>query len=345
MKNKYFSAFLLASIILFSFLSWLSVDRAINVPASSVWLVPIAFFSLYFIALCLAMIFIQNRAILNSVIFLSLFSSLFFAFDWTRIIWLILAFLILFLAERRLKKEATLHIKINLRKIVGAVRALIVLALAIMIASQYYSEIKNWGMRAMLPKIELGQKTAEISSGILSMFNPNFQNLNDKNITVDQFILETQFKEGNSQEEQNKRIDQLLSEEGKDLTPEQKEEIKSQTLGKIDNQQKEMILEQGRLRLSEIAGRDVLGNEKIANVFQDIVNNKINSVFQPNVSGEANPALPMIFSIALFLTIFSLGGFVSYFNSLIIGLIFLILVKKGVVTIKKIEKEVEMIDS
>jgi hypothetical protein len=139
---------------------------------------------------------------------------------------------------------------------------------------------------------------------------------------------------------------------GNNLTPEQKEEIKKEAQDKLKTISKgllesnqEIILVESRKNLSEIIGKNLMGQEKISEIFPQMINKNITDYFRPNVSeNHSLPLLPMILAIVLFLTIVPLGSFLNIFWTLLSRLIFWILYKSGAVSIGKVQKEVEIIE-
>lgn len=355
MQHKKLTSVLIFLALVFAFLSWRSIDQAITVAGSSIWLVPTIWISLFFITICLAFVLFKERYIAELLVVACYLLSFIFIFDLTRIIALILATLLVSLGLIRIKKDLDLNIKIDIGKSIYAGKVFIVTSLAIMISSQYYSTIKYTDTTALIPKFNFGEGSGAITSSILSMANPQFRSVQDSSSTVDEFLIETQ----NNQMEQNSslstdsEVDQIIEEQGgNNITPAQRAAIKADALDKI-NQSKDKVfeasqalaLEEGRAKLSELAGKTVTGNEKIADIFSEIVNNKIAGYFQPVEADSTTAAfLPMIFALVLFLTVIPLANFLWLFFPSLIGGIFKILVRFEVVRVGLVMTEVEKIE-
>jgi len=249
-----------------------------------------------------------------------------------------------------------LNIKINLRKTITTGKTFIIIGMAIVISSQYFYTIKDKDLENILPKIQSSKAFDALTSKILGIINPDFKNISGNSATVDEFILETQKKQTEnenvatlSEEQLDANINGQL---GDNASPQQKEELKKDTQDKLKNintrlleSNQQIVLEQSRKNLSEIVGKELTGQEKVSEIFPQMINKKITDYFRPK-AGESHslPLLPMILAIILFLTIVPLGSFLNIFWILFSRLIFWILCKSGAITIGKVQKEVEIIE-
>jgi len=336
-----------------SFIVWFSIERAINVADSSTWAVPIMWASLWFVLMCLAIILVKEEKILYVVLLLSLLLSFWFSFDSSRIIVGVLAGGLFSMGVYRIKRDLNLNIKVNLGKFIATGKVLIIVSVALLISSQYYSEIKMSPAEKVLPDFNMGQSSKFLTSQILGSINPEFRDLDNTDLTVDQFILEME-KSAAGEEwglGDDKDIENVINAQGgQSLTPKQKEALKKEALAQLDKSQKEvsqksqqLILERGREEFSEIAGKKLTGSEKVSEVFSEAINKKISDYFQPAKGKNSTPILPMVLAIILFLTIVPIGNFISFFLVLIISFLFWILRKLGAVSIEKAMMEVERI--
>ena len=354
MQHKKLDSILVILALAFSFFAWRSVDQAINVPGSSIWLIPTIWFSLLFINFCLILIVIKERHVLELLAVACYLMSFIFVFDFSRLAALILSVLLFSLGMLRIKKDLDLNIKIDIGKSVYAGKAFIVTSMAILIASQYYSEVKDMNSEALIPKFNLGEGSGAITSSILSSIDPNFRSIQNDDLTVDEFLkMQSEQAMLESMDDTDSQIDMIIDEQGgKDLTPAQKAAIKVDALSKINGSKEtvskasqELALEEGRNRLSKMMGKNITGDEKISDVFSEIVNNKIAGYFQPaGGDGTTSAFLPLIFTLILFLTIIPIANFLWFFFPPLIGGIFRLLVKFEAVSINRVMEEVEKIE-
>jgi len=313
-----FSLFTLTLVI--AFFSWLAVERAINNSEASVWMAPIIWFSLFFIIFSLSAVLIKEKYLIALEALLALAASLIFAISFWHLVIIVLGFLFISLAAGRIKKDLELNIKVDLRKTVHTGSTIIIFSLSLIIASQYYFTVKDSGAEKLIPKFKMEGITGSLTSKVLSSIYPEFKNLDEDNLTVDQLLLETQKKQ--------------LEQEGgmKNIQ------------NKISDINQNIILEQGRKQISQMTGAEITGQEKVADLFSETINNKINSFVVPNLGNNKDSSiLPIIMTIFLFLTVISLGSFLSSLWIFLVKVVFIVLVKMKVVLIAKVQKEVEVI--
>lgn len=318
MKNTIlkFSLFILT--LLVAFFSWLAVDQAINNPQASDWMIPIIWFSLFYITFSLSAVLIKEKYLVNLETFLALALSLIFMPNFKHLIIIMLGFLFMLLAVGKIKKDLELNIKIDLWKTIHMGSALIIFSLGLVITSQYYFNVRNSGAEKLIPKFEMQGLTSTLTSKMLTNFYPEFKKLDNDEMTVDQLLLEAQ-----------------------------KEEFEQEvgTKGKVNSKaEQNLILEQGRKQLEQMTGSKITGQEKVADLFSETINNKINSFIVPSMDSNKDlPIVPVVMAIFLFITVISLGSFLRPFWALIAKIIFIILVKLKVITINKVQKEVEVL--
>ena len=316
-KNKSLKYILLFLTLVFSFLAWNAVDRAINVKGASLWVAPVIFFSLVYIFLSLAVVLVKERLALEiTAFFLIFFSAIFAPFLWQLVV-LLFSFLFLSLAIGKIRKDLRLNIKVDLYKSMRSGSALIVLAFSLLISSQYFFETRNTSLENIVPKFNLSSILSSIAPKIISTVNPEFSNIQKENLNVDQWILETQKDK--------------ISESSK-LNPE------------MENSARGEILQEGRAQLAEFSGQAIIGTEKMADVLTKTVTNRLNNFVAPDYSGNKFPVLPFVVSIALFLTLYSIGSFLDFFWIWIAELFFWILKKCKLVKITERMEDVETIE-
>jgi hypothetical protein len=115
--------------------------------------------------------------------------------------------------------------------------------------------------------------------------------------------------------------------------------------GQMTPNDQALILEQGRKQISSMTGREIKGDEKVADLFSGAISDRINNFITPNLGGDGSfPILPIIMAFFLFLSVVSLGSFLSPLWILLASLLFKALVKAKVVTVNKVMKEVEVLE-
>lgn len=331
MKTKIIKYILVFAIMLSGFASWFSIDRAVNVSDSSTWLVPIIWFSIFFINLSLGAIIINDKKILFSALALSFFSSLIFTFSFWYFGILLISFFVAGIAVRKISNDLELNIKISLTKSIRTGKVFLILALALASSSQYYFETKDTPLANIIPKFE----TREITAQILPMIYPNFKNDSQEELTVDEFLLEM------SSENSDNILSGFLSDS---KTSEVASMIGKEQMKEITLANQEMILKEGRKNLEDIVGRDITGQEKMSDVFSDMISARMNEIFSSALARNEWPMISALPASILFLTIISLGPFLGFLAIYAAVFIFWLFKVFGLVKISKEMKEVEVVE-
>ncbi len=303
---------------------WWSANRIIQTPEPENWWLPISFFSLFFITWSLGSLLIKNSWLFFAVSFLSLATSLF----WTReIIFgfvVAIALLSLWSGRKLARDEMSSRIKISIWNPLRLERRFFVFAVTLLLVGQYFFAVGKNEASSALPEFKIGDSQAKYITKVLSKFDPALKsNKALDEMTVDDFILQNMSQDDN--------IDySLISGKEKEL---------------IMQKNKELILQKGRENFSKMLERKVAGDEKILDVFTEIVNIKIGKFADNNVGylDQKIPIVHWIFSGLLFVTIFSLGMFFSPLLILLTWLLFKFMIAIGMVEIDHKSAEVEVI--
>jgi len=237
-----------------------------------------------------------------------------------------------------------MNVKLHLPKTLRMGKTFFLLALALAISSQYYFEAKATGL--LKPPIFDAGTILENkwAKEILYKINPDLQKLENKDLTVDQMILEN-FKE--NQAGLPEIATSLQAGSGEVDLPklaQNNQAIPVTNLQKIEELQKQKVLEAGREQLGKMANRKLTGSEKVAAVLTEIMNQKVQSFISPDYADDKFPVVPIGMAIILFLTVLSLGAFLLRILVHLISFIFWILTISKVVSIKKVPVEMEVIE-
>lgn len=347
MKREKMKYVLITVTLLVAFFSWFSVYRAITVAESSTWLVPMLGFSFFAVSLFLSAVLIREAMVLEFLIVASFAFSIFFAFNLWHIVIVGLCILLAISAVMRIRKDLDLNVKVSLWKSFNMGKTKWIFALAFVISSQYFFIVKNIEGQKNIPELDLSAFSQKLVVPILGIMNPNFKEIQKDDLTVDQFILKSQ---------ENAKSD-LLGDEfidsqiPQDLPSDQRDILKKEALKNISDMQRqvseknnEFVLREGRRQLSEMVGRQIDGSEKIVDVFSGLINKKMNDYFNSQMAeGDQSSVFPLILAIVLFLTIVPVGSLLGNLWFGIAIFIFNTLVRSGIVEIRKVQVEREMI--
>jgi hypothetical protein len=342
---------LIGFVLLSGFLSWFSVFSTSKISGTSAWSLSIVFFSLFIIAMCLATILINQEIVVEIVVAITFLSSLIFTFFLWYFVILLFAVLLVLAGLREIRKDLDLNIKVDLWKSLYVGKFKIVLALALLISSQYFFMTNSPNGQKTIPKLDFSSVTSKLIQPILVMINPNFKSVQKEGLTVDQFIIQSQQKKDDASTNpifSEEMIDQQIP---SNLPSEQRTELKKEALKQISDSQtqlsqknNELVIQEGRKQLSQMIGHAVNGNEKIADVFAGLIDKKINDFFQPKIEGDSRSSLySYIVATILFLTIWPLGSIMALLWFAIVILVFKTLVYCGLVEIKTVTVQREMI--
>lgn len=355
MKKNVLKYSLLGAVLIFGFLSWFSIYNAPRIVGVNAWTVSILFFSAYIISMCLAAILVHQEIAMEIVVTMSFLFSSFFAFSLWYFIILIVGILLILTALRKIRKDLDLNIKVDLWKSLYTGKFKIVFALAILVSSQYFFIINNPNTQRTIPKLDLSAIEVRIVETIFGIIDPKFKSIQKEDLTVDQFIIQSQQKNTNDDSsgqifaDADKMIDQQIPE---NLPTGQREALKQQAIkqlsdskSQLSQKNSELVLQEGRKQLSEMVGRNIDGNEKMANVFVGFMDEKINTLFQPKIKGDSQSSFySYVIAVILFLTIWPLGSIImSPLWIAVVILIFKIFIYFGLVEIKTMTVQREII--
>jgi len=149
----------------------------------------------------------------------------------------------------------------------------------------------------------------------MSIVDPDLFNQNGELSTVDEFVFQ-KFKKDNLY-----------------------------NVDKIDDFQKENILNEGRSSVSKMTERTVGGEEKMMNVFVEILNKKVDDFLSLNTGylDQDMPVMHLVFTLIIFLTVSTTGMILSLFLILLVGIIFKLLVLVGLLSIDKKAVNMEIV--
>ena len=334
MKKDVLKFTLFLFVLLAAYFSWFSVSQAITVVGSSVWLVPMICFSLFYILLALEFVLVEELQWTKLSFFLGLFSSLIFVLSWAHLLILIIAGFLMFVSLCQIRKDLDNNIEIALIKSLRMGRTFFILALALAISSQYYFQAEEAGL-TKIPTFDAGEFLSNnwVRKTVYGLV-PDMQKLENKNQTVDEYIVENYKANATASSDIDSQI--LTYVEGS-------QKISPAALQKLEDLKQQKILEAGREQLGKMAGRSLNGSEKVGDIFIVIINNRINGFFNANVSSNNGLSVPGVMSVVFFLTILSLSSFMVRFLAYITEFIFWLLLKSKVVIVKKKPVEMEII--
>ncbi len=355
MKIKIVKSFFAGLMLITSFFAWLAIDQAITVPGASLWAVPIISVSVFFVMAYVSIIILKRKDYVLGLFALAYLANFVFVPNFLHLIGFGIAYLFTFWAVARIKQDLSLNVRLSIWKSVRAGSGLFVFAVSCLITSQYYFTVKDLDTKQLIPQFYISSLTGNLTTRFLAATNPEIKNIAQENLTVDQFILQTQ--KGKSQAEDisletDMQIDQMIQEANPGATVAQKKILKEKALQKVASaslemgkEQEGLLLSEGRKQFSEMSGMTLRGDEKMADVLASVVNNKIDQYLGSGAGeNKKTSTLPYIMAIVLWLTILPLGSILNTLWIMLAEFFVWILLKVGIVSIRHVPVEMEVLE-
>ncbi len=287
-KRRTLGIFLLLIIGVLALEAWQSFFIGIMTPgASDIWL-PALWFSL------LAVFFFLGTAVWTDTSFriigaaLVFLPGLFFLQSWEYVMAAGISVALVFWSSMDIAAEFDERVRFHFFKSVRSGQFLFVAGLSLSLASGYYVFLKNASWEELVPRFQIGEEATGVIFKAAGTINPSFAALAEGDVTVDGFLSSL-------------------------------EQDKSGMLLMLDTDQQriaeELFLRSGREQLATLAGRSVVGDEKVSDVLSFALQRKLIAILQGNDTDRHIPAQAIPFFLALllfftFLSFLSLAGIV-----------------------------------
>ena len=317
MKNKIkiFKYLELLFIFLTAMTIWYLADKLFINAYLNNWSWIIVAFSVFFVAWSLGAVVIRDKKTFLAVTLIALLGQLVFTRSIMSVLVMIVSFTLLWAARVFIRKEIKMRLKVDIWNYLRVGRRFLVLALALMIAGQYYFSNDVQIASENLPKLKFNHNQENFLSRIVSFVDPSLIKENNEAISVDEFVV----KKFNDDPLAPKRIG---AEAGFD---------------NINYNQREAILKGGRDDISKMVERPVAGDEKMIDIFLEVINNKVDDVLNVSVGyvDKDMPVAHLIFTIAIFLVIMGSGMLASVILIFVVAIIFRLLIVVNLLAIDK----------
>lgn len=330
------------------------------------WLLPLINVSFFVIILLIYSITVHVKKILTVTMFLSFAVSLIFAFQVWHVLVVVLSFLMTYWTVHEMRKALLDSVKINVGNLARLGISGIMFSIIFVMCSQYYWMVHDKGILDLMPRFD----RVSVSEKILSKFikAKEGEEIDSSKITVDDFLLmsvkkeneksiesaeegNASFETDNSQEESG-MIDGFLGsigvnkDEVKDKFDEKVGGVKVASSEKVD----EMAVEVMRKNLSKQLGQELNGDEYIADVFDDMMYEKVSGWFSRDKNGEEKEEkkvsyLALILTVLLFISALTLKAILRPVLILLSIGLFWLMIKIGAIKVIKVKRETEMIIS
>ncbi|MDD5084289.1 MAG: hypothetical protein PHT88_05185 [Candidatus Moranbacteria bacterium] len=332
------------------FFGWLAVNQNITTPEANGWLFPILLFSLGISTLCIIAFVSKEKPIVIGGALLAFLPSLFFVQDAKFLPFLCVGIVLSIVGLFSMRRDMGLNMHISIRRSIHHGIGWLIFSFSLVIASLYYMQIQHASGEELLQKLSLDQTSHAVLTQALGLMNPEFRKVNQENVTVDEFLLNFQKDQSTGDEEVPAPSDEELLQmagimpsdpRAPQALTQIKKSLKDST-GSINT--KRLVLEQGRRQLSGIVGVPLSGNEPIADILSQVIDQRIRTYFRPDVANGSASVLPFVLSVILFVTLWSLGAFLGILWRYLAAAIFLALCSFGAIRIQRVMVEQEVIE-
>lgn len=273
--------------------------------------------------------------------------SLVFLYSWAHLLCSAIGVLFAFLATRLIAHETGERVRFHFFRSARAGQFVMVFALALTLSSGFFTFVKDASWEKIIPKLRIGEGTATVVVRVASYLYPELKDTLSEEITVDQFLLDARsesdkktMKENDISKEETNLLFSLpmvadyLNKNGYD------------DMFRGTETAETLYLRSGRSQLSTLAGRTVLGDEKIADIFALAASRRITTFLGEGDGLSRLPpkTLPFILSILFFLTLLSLGSLVGPLWILFATGIFYMAILFRFIRIVRRQKEQEILE-
>lgn len=301
----------------FSSLGFASVASSVSAHggqwgASSLW------FSLLAVCFLLAGVLYRERSMGVGFAVFSVGPSIFFAPTSMHLFLIVLSIPLMLTGLRKIDGDLRSRLSISFRRSMGSGVFLFVFPIASLIASQYYMEIRSDSWQDLVPRFSLAEGSGDFVLRAAGGISPEIARIRDERMTVDSFLSTVRGTSGYPGGDMDVFMDDMAA---------------------------ALSLEAGRAELGKLVGRDIDGDERMADVLSEALRNKM-IVFLSGEKAERNlpnGALPFFLALLLFITILSIASLLrGVWILLATGLLHLF-VYTNVLSVEKIPAEQEVL--
>lgn len=348
-KERYIGTLSALTALCFS-LGWIGIYQAIAVSKDGGWWLPIVWFSLGISLSCLAVL--SSRWKFGPLAFslIAFLPSLFFGWDIFFLLIGAVGAALCFLGFVRMRDDLDSNIRIRIRRSMQHGLGWIVFSFSLVVASFYYNQIRSASGEDLLQRLSINQASHAMLTQALGLINPDFRKADQRQVTVDEFLLSFQDASSSKNETvvQEPSDEELLQMAGISASDPRAPQVLRQIRKGLEQNAvvvdtRTLVLRQSRTQLSDIAGVPLSGREPITDVLSGIVDQRLRSYFKPDTTEGSATLLPFILSVFLFLTLWSLGAILSFFWRFLTAGAFALLRRWSVIEVKAVMVEQEVV--
>jgi|GEM_PF-3321270 len=329
MKKRIFKYLELVIIFLSAISIWWLADRLFSTSLNN-WGWIIFFISTFFVSWFLGALIVRDKRFFLLVTLGGLLLQILFTQNPWSILVILISFGVLYGARKIVRREMRSRIKINIWESLRIGRHFFIFAMALMLAGQYYFFNNPQIESSNLPKFKMDSGRDGLMIKLVTLADTDLLNQKREFATVDEFVFE-KFR-GNDMNLKG------VNEDGV--------EYRALRTTELSELQRENVIKKGRSDISKMAEREVNGDEKMIDIFVEILNKKVDNFLNVNVGylDQEMPVMHIVFTLVIFLAITGTGTIVSWFLVFLVVIIFKLLILIGLLSINKKAVNMEIIN-
>lgn len=303
---------------------WVSVAFVSGTSGGN-WAAPALWFSLTATCFLLGAVLYREKATRIAFVSALLLPGLPFASSVFHILFIAIAIWLVLVGMRRIRSDMSLRLKLAFRKSMSVGVFSFSLAVSLLIASEYYGYIRDSAWENLVPKFSLGEGGGDVVLRIAGSVYPELGKIRDEGVTVDSFLVTVRNQEGSS--------DLYPATLVGDSVP----------VGHVEPIERELSLAAGRMEIGALVGREVLGDEKMADVLSEALRHKTIAFLSGEKAERNLPSgvLPFILSLLLFVTVLSVASLLHWFWVSTAAGMMRLFIRSGTLAIDRIAVEQE----
>lgn len=303
----------------FAAFGWASVETSL-MAGSGRWVFPTLWFSMLAVNFLLVGMLYRERAMRIAFAGLVIGSSVPFTPTLPHLLFAFLSVAFVLSGFRKMENDIRSRLSLLFRKSMGAGVFMFALPVALLVASQYYAEIRLSSWQDLVPRFSLAEGGGDFALRVAGSVYPEIGKIRDERMTVDSFLSTVR-----SREEDARGVHE-------------EEDI-------FDDMSMALSLQAGRVELGKLVGRDLSGNERMADVLSEALRNKTIAFLSGAKAERDLPggALPFFLAMLLFITILSIASILQGIWTLLAAGILRLLVRTGALSVEKVPAEREVL--
>jgi hypothetical protein len=171
----------------FSLLGFASVASSVSADDGR-WGVPLLWFSLLAVCFLSAGVLYRKRSMVVAFIACSIGPSLLFAFTFAHLFLVALSVLLMSVGFLKIGDDLGSRLSISFRRSMGVGAFFFALPLSLLIASQYYVEIRSDSWQDLVPRFSLAEGSGDLILRAAGSISPEIGKIRDERMTVDSFL-------------------------------------------------------------------------------------------------------------------------------------------------------------